>query len=200
MTEAVQSYLQILKERSYRKGRTTCGIDISELVGDFDYSDPRLNAIRFEALVKREVPVLFPNDPFGFHRYQADYPTFTLKSGEVGTNGGRGNITPNYARVISRGFDETEREIRAYRAQASDPEKLRFYDTVLSHFPLMRALIAQYRDAALRTGCTRLADALQRIPQKPAQTFYEACLFLQIIIYFLRCSPHSHLTLGRFDQ
>ena len=200
MTEATQAYLQILKERSYRNRRITCGLDITDLVGDFDYSDPRLNAIRFEALVKREAPVLFPNDPFGFHRYQKDYPSFTLKSGAVGSNGGHGNITPNYARVISRGLDETEREIRAYREQTSDPEKLLFYDSVLSHFPLMRELIAQYRDAALTAGCTRLADALQRIPQGPAQTFYEACLFLQIIVYFLRCAPHSHLTFGRFDQ
>ncbi len=201
MTEAVRKYLNILQDRAYRNARVKCSIDISELVRDLDMSDPRLNTIRFEALVSRELPVLLPDDIFGFHRHQANYPTYTLCDGTKSTTGGRGNITPNYARVIGKGLDATERDIRAYRAKyAHDPEKCLFYDEILKHFSLMRELVDKYREAAERAGCTRLADALTRVPYQPAESFYEACLFMQIIIYFLRCSPHSHLTLGRFDQ
>ena len=201
MTEAVKSYLNILQNRSYRKKRIVSSIDISEAVRGYDMSDPRLNTARFDALVSREIPVLLPDDIFGFHRHQADYPTYTLNDGTKSTTGGRGNITPNYARVIGKGLDATERDIRAHRAKnAADPEKCLFYDEILKHFSLMRALIDQYQETAERAGYTRLADALKRVPYQPAETFYEACLFMQIIIYFLRCSPHSHLTLGRFDQ
>ena len=56
------------------------------------------------------------------------------------------------------------------------------------------------RKAAEAQGRARLADALSRIPRRPAESFYEACLFLHILIFALRCAAHSHLTLGRFDQ
>ncbi len=200
MTERVKQYLAILKKKEYRNLRVGGSEDISPLVEHYDISDPRLNLVRFETMITREIPVLHPNDPFGFYRHQADLPHYTLHSGMKSSDGGHGNITPNYARVIGKGLDATESEIRDYLKQTSEPQKKLFYEVILRHFSLMRDLIEQYRIAAQSAHCHQLADALERIPYLPASNFYEACLFLHILIYFLRCSPHSHLTLGRLDQ
>ncbi|MBE6552716.1 MAG: pyruvate formate-lyase [Ruminococcaceae bacterium] len=200
MTERVKEYLSILKKKEYRKNRMKSELDISPLVEHFSISDPRLNLVRFEQLITREIPVLHPNDMFGFHRHQANLPFYTLHDGSASSLGGHGNITPNYARLIGRGLDATEQEIVEYRKKTDDPQKHIFYDSILAHFTLMRDLIEKYRVAAKERKCERLAKALERIPFLPATDFYEACLFLHILIFFLRCSPHAHLTLGRFDQ
>jgi formate C-acetyltransferase len=53
---------------------------------------------------------------------------------------------------------------------------------------------------ARAVGNTRLCEAMKRVPLYPATSFFEACLAIRAIIYFLRRSGATHLGLGRFDQ
>lgn len=58
----------------------------------------------------------------------------------------------------------------------------------------------KYRVETEKTGNTVLAKALSKVPHKGAETFYEACVFMKLSLFFLRASFASHVTLGRFNQ
>lgn len=199
MTEAVKQYLQILRGKEYRSLRVEGGFDISPLVESYEKKALEIPAIRFREMLKREIPLLFENDRFGFHRYQQKIPSFLLKCGKESWRTAAGNITPNYASIIEKGFDKIQAEIGEY-LKAADDEQTRFYHAVLMHLESINELAERYRGEAEKRGCTVLADALTRIPAQPAVTFYEACLFFTILTYSLRACANQHMTLGRFDQ
>lgn len=199
MTEAVKKYLKILKDKDYRAQRVEGGIDISPLVENYEKHGFEIPIIRFQEMIKREIPILFENDLFGFHRYQKKMPVFVLSNGQESWRVLAGNITPNYARVIGKGFDQIEQEIDGY-LKTADEEQTKFYHAILAHLEAIRDLVEQYRAEAEKQGCTALADALTRIPAQPAVTFYEACVFFTILTYSLRVCGNQHMTIGRFDQ
>ena len=135
----------------------------------------------------KDGPLLFPVDFFGFHLGKPD----KLVPKE-------GNVTPNYARVITQGFDALREELVTAIESTSDPHKIAYGQQMLADLDTCIRVTDEYR-LTVHTN-PRLYHALQRVPHKGATTFYEACLFLTICIYFLRVFQASHLGLGRFDQ
>ena len=134
-----------------------------------------------------EGPILYPVDFFGFHLGKPD----KLIPKE-------GNVTPNYAYIITNGFDALRNELVAAINDATDPEKAAYGKRMLADLDVCIRVSDEYRQTV--SANPRLYSALQRVPHKGATTFYEACLFLNICIYFLRTFQASHLGLGRFDQ
>lgn len=134
-----------------------------------------------------EGPILYPLDYFGFHLGKPD----KLIANE-------GNVTPDYERVITKGFDAIREELVASIDNATDPEKRAYGKRMLADLDECIRITDDYRQTVHSNP--RLYQALQRVPHKGATTFYEACLFLTICIYLLRTFQACHLGLGRFDQ
>lgn len=135
-----------------------------------------------------EVPILYPVDFFGFHMG---------RNASCGTVGG--NVTPNYKRIITKGFDAVREELVA-TVSAADGLKKAYGNEMLQKLDECIAVCDQYRQTVKEKGNMRLYDALLRVPHKGAETFFEACVFMKLCIYFLRVSKADHLGLGRFDQ
>lgn len=197
MTEKVDSYLRFLRKKEYRKNRINTDIDITEKAKS-SVKGMR-DTIVLETMLDGEEPIIFDGDIFGFNRYQKDLPYYYDTDGKKISNG-PGNITPNYARVITGGFDSVLAEIGSFKKQNTDKESAIFYEAMERSIAASLKIADRYRLAALECGNTRLADALSRIPRKGAESFYEACVFFKFLIFTLRCSHATHITIGRFDQ
>lgn len=136
-----------------------------------------------------EAPILYPVDFFGFH---------------IGTNNPcsaiGGNVTPNYKRMITKGFDAVREELVTSISGVGDEQKKAYGNEMLQKLDECIAVCDQYRHTVKNRGNTRLYNALLNVPHKGARTFFEACVFMKLCIYFLRISKAGHLGLGRFDQ
>lgn len=179
MTDKIKALLRMLKSGEYKKNRTDTEVALAGYA----------TADCFKRQAAAEVPLLFQNDSFGFHRSTTQrMPPLT------------GNVTPNYARVITRGFDQTRKEIKASMASAEDAAKRAYGEQMLAYLDICEGISDAYRALALEKGNERLAKALSRLPRKGAESFYEALVFQSLCIYALRLYGVEHLTLGRFDQ
>lgn len=134
-------------------------------------------------------PILYPNEYFGFHFGSAEPH-----------KGGPGNVVPNYGRVISRGFDGVRADIREALRSATTEDQIIYANAMLSELFILEDIADRHREVVRESGNTRLYTALGRVPRNGAQSFFEACLFLQICVFGLRRSGVEHVCLGRFDQ
>ncbi|MBQ8352070.1 MAG: pyruvate formate-lyase [Clostridia bacterium] len=188
MTELVQSFLDYFRTRSYRKVRTTLPpMTFTEVERDRDRY--------FEAVLARiteaETPVLrHTGDIFGFNR------TIAMR---FEWDAYMNNHTPDYAWAIERGFDAILADF-AQKALSADEEGRAFYTAASKSIMIVLDFCERYRLAAEQTGCAKLAKALENVPRKAARNYYEALVFMKILIFSQRASGVQHLTLGRFDQ
>lgn len=198
MTTTVQKYLSILKSKDYRRGRKDIGFDLS-VYQKRNPRDPMLPAEIFALMMDAEEPyILDIDDAFGFHRTIQTPPVWKQTRNDRAEYGAFGNITPNYAAVIARGLDSIRED--AQKRNESVNGGNRFWSAVVLCADEILSLADRYRQAAEEMGNERLAKALSRVPHKGATTYHEACLFLALLLYSLRCANHPHTTLGRFDQ
>jgi len=198
MTEAVKKALNVLRTGEYKKKRIdNRPYDVSEMLQSVP---PRMKRIwMLEDMLRTETPNILDGDIFGFNRSQIEIPGYPRENGKM-TRGSGGNITPNYIRIVNLGLDGLRREIDRYDAEHGDPGKTVFYDGMRRALDATETMAERYRIAAEKSGNTLLAQALLQVPRYPARTFYEACLFLKILTYILRCGGGVHMTFGRFDQ
>lgn len=198
MTATVQKYLSILKSKDYRRGRKDIGFDLS-VYQTRDPRDPMLPAEIFALMMDAEEPyILDTDDAFGFHRTIQTPPVWKQTRNDRAEYGAFGNITPNYAAVIARGLDSIREDAQKRNESVSGGN--RFWSAVVLCADEILSLVDRYRQAAEEMGNECLAKALSRVPHKGATTYHEACLFLALLLYSLRCANHPHTTLGRFDQ
>lgn len=184
MTEKIKALLENLNKREYKKQRMTgVSVDLS------NYEDVYRQADFFREITSIEKPVLFENDSFGFNRYT----DFRLP-------GRSGNVTPNYARVITCGFDKIISDIELAIRETNDEEKMKYGKVMLELINICLEVCEKYKSYAKEKGNTRLYNALLRVPHSGAESLYEALVFMKICIYFLRLYGCVHMTLGRFDQ
>ena len=133
-------------------------------------------------------PILYPVDVFGFH----------IGNNEKFRGDDGGNVTPNYKRIMTEGFDAIRQELVESIEKAVDENKIAYGKLMLEKLDNLLCVCDRYRETVKAND--RLYNALKTVPRKPATSFFEACLFLKICIYFLRISRVAHLGLGRFDQ
>lgn len=136
-----------------------------------------------------DLPAIFPVDYFGFH-YGTPEPSAW----------GRGNVTPDYPRILSLGFSASREQLVSSIAGTSDAAKQEYGRSMLEQLDQCSDVCKRYREKVSRSGHQRLYQALLTVPEKPAETFYEACVFLKLSIYFLRKTSAQHIGLGRLDQ
>ena len=59
---------------------------------------------------------------------------------------------------------------------------------------------SRYAAAARAEGLADIADTLEKVPARPAETLREALQALRMLHYCMWCEGDYHNTLGRFDQ
>lgn len=197
MTEKVSKFLELLRKKEYRKNRIDNDINVTEEV-NANHEGLR-DTIVLERMLEGEAPVILEGDVFGFNRKQSKLPYYYIADGRL-IDSGPGNVTPNYARVISTGYGKLLEDIEKYKKINVDSESAIFYEALERGIRCSIDIAERYRKAAAESGNDRLAEALSRIPIKGAESFYEACVFFKLIVYTLRCTHATHLTIGRFDQ
>ena len=172
MTDKVKLLLNDLKSKSYRRARASCDV-VPET---------------FEERIRKDAPLLFENDDFGFNRGTA-----------VKLNPGPGNVSPNYYAVLNKGFDRIIKNIEVAIQNESDSDKTEYGKAAINKLIACIEKCDEYREYAKSKGNKRLYDALTHIPRKPAENLYEALVFIKLCIYFLRWHGFDHLGFGRFD-
>ncbi|MBE6577844.1 MAG: pyruvate formate-lyase [Ruminococcaceae bacterium] len=191
MTRKVERMLSLLRSGEYKRSRyDNTPTDVSELI--VKEPEELAETVVLETMLSEERPFFVDGDIFGFNRYNKKLPTGS------GLDVAYGNITPNYARIIETGFDSVLEEIE--RNARENSNKTLFYEAIRRDVVAVIDICDRYREAAEREGKERIAEALGHIPKKGARSFYEACLFMKLLIYSQRCVNTSHITLGRFDK
>ncbi len=185
MTDRVILFLNILKRKEYRGSRKT-----------FEYpdipDDRFMNAARsFTQTEKAETPILYKGDIFGFNR--------TVKNPAGSVPWRMNNFTPDYAWAMQNGFSAIRKDLHK-RGEAASSERKAFFLSAAEHIDGIFDLSERYREYAEKNGVKCLADALKNVPANKPENYYEALVFMKIIIYSLRASYVDHATLGRFDQ
>lgn len=184
MTDRVKALFELLKSKEYKKGRRHVeNTDSLNPEGVDDY------AALFKRVLAEEHPIIHKNDRLGFH-FSTDRKIHWLS----------GNVSPNYSRIITDGFDKTAQTIERSIRSCSDKERIAYGEQMLKSLDYALEYAEKYREEAAKTGNTELATALSKIPHSGAETFYEACVFLKLSLFFLRATRTDHVTLGRFDQ
>ena len=130
---------------------------------------------------------------------------------------GDGHLAVNYEKLLKKGLKGIRSEALAAKEKLRcsdyhDLKKLYFYDAILilveasiafahRYGDLAEQLAKECEDAVRRAELLRLAQVCRRVPEHPAESFYEAVQsvwFLQLILQ-IESNGHS-LSFGRFDQ
>ena len=184
MTEKVKRLLGVLKSKEYRKRRSK-----EEIIFSSEYETLEHQEKVFRYVAEKEKPLFYEEDSFGFNRYTA-----------VKVPQRKGNVSPDYIKVIQSGLDKVVSDISESIKNTSDPEREEYGRTMLGLISVCFDIAEKYKKAAEKTGNIRLYNALLKIPHHGAKNLYEALVFLKFCIYSLRLYGANHLTLGRFDQ
>lgn len=185
MTDRVISFLDTLKSKEYRKNRKIA--EYRDVPGDRFMKSARL----FIQTEKAETPILYKGDIFGFNRTVANL------AGDVQWR--MNNFTPDYAWAMQNGFSDIRKAL--YKSgEVAFSERKGFFLSAADHIDGIFDLTERYQAYAEENGVNCLADALKNVPANKPKNYYEALVFMKIIIYSLRASHVDHITLGRFDQ
>ena len=196
MTERIRQLLEQLLSKEYRGRRSDKEVDVSDIAASAE-SYMRRNSMRLARLLDEETPFLLANDTIGFNRTIRNVPSCSNERDIPYWP--TGNTTPDYPYVLTRGIGGVLADIAAYKAKTDDAKKLDFYESCELALQAVLRLAARYREAA-KEASPALYEALCTVPERPAKTLHEACVFLKIVCFALRLNYTFHVTLGRFDQ
>jgi len=184
MTDRIKFKLDEFRAREYRKLRRH--IEPWEMGKGATIQ----NALdTFAPAIACDDPIILENDFFGFN-FGVDYK-FPPRTG---------NVTPDYPGIMALGMDGVKDQLRASMSKTNDPEKLEFGNAAIKLIDDFLAVADRHREKAKQCGNERLYNALCKVPRKPAETFYEACVFMKFCTYSLRRTYVHLMGLGRFDQ
>lgn len=189
MTKNVEARLSLLKGCEHRKKRIYAPLE-PQKYESLTKLDCRVAF--FEDMAEREIPNFIGDDLFGFNQSHVIKPVvlpFDIS----------GNLTPDYEGFLAEGFSGMRKRI-AETSKGADVEGRKFHLAVTRMLNVAESLAEKYRTAAEKSGNSRLADALSRIPAHGARNYYDALVGLKFISFILRLNWSSHVTLGRFDK
>ena len=184
MTERVEKLLKLFKSKEYRKQRRHAEV---KDYGQIKSAKQMIDC--FEEFVSEETPVLIEGDRMGFyHSTDRKLPGYA------------GNVTPDYGKVMACGFDKILEDIEYSMKNTDDADKTEYGRQMKRAIEIVLDVSDKHRELAKKAGNHELYNALLKVPHKGAESFYEACVFMKIIIFFLRLEFMCHITLGRFDR
>ncbi len=179
MTDNVKNFLQFHLKKDYHKNRFTA-----------DYpEDVKLNSEEFLRLFyEREKPIIYPYDIFGFNRTVQNLATDKMCMT---------NFIADFGWALKNGFGKIREELIALSATSVNKD---FYNHAIASIDLTLDFANKYREEAKKQNNQLLESALEVVPFNPPTDYYQALVFMKILIFSMRASGTDHLTLGRFDQ
>ena len=203
MTERIKKLITELKSKEYTKERIA-----DELVIKKTDSDEINAAMQLKATLEREEPFYVSRDRIGFYRKYKKSADFINTDNEFTSDFNKekkarpfatsGNVVPNYKRVITDGFDKILATLNSKEAVTQKEKE--FKEAATLSLEAISDYCKEMRVQAEKKGNSDLAKVLLKIPSKGAETYYEALVFLKILVFALRCNNIGHMPLGRFDQ
>lgn len=186
-------YYDYILSGAHKAYRTAVTDDLAPLYASEGLSPIERITRRFTLLCDRQVPHILPGQQIVFMRTTANAPSLFTEAewAEIsGTHfihelGYMSNVTPDYARILSRGLLSVREEANEYGRREIDA--------------LLR-LSDRYRDEAVRVGRDDVAEILTQIPRYPARNLREALQFFRILHYAIWLEGTYHVTCGRFDK
>ena len=187
-------YITSGEQKKYRRPAFD-GRDIAaEFSAEFLPPEERMTR-RFEALCANEEAHIFDGQKIVFMRTSSDFPdvftpdewTEIKKTHFIHELGYTSNVTPDYKRVISRGFCEILADERTNEYEKREINAL-------------MSVVEKYRAEAERIGRDDVYEVLSRVPWEAPRTFREALQFFRIVHYALWLEGTYHVTCGRFDK
>jgi len=196
MTERIKELLEILKSGSYKSRRSSREI---VLTPEEEALSPFMkDAILLKTTLEAEEPHLLKGDRIGFNRSNiTGYSGFSQYDLEY--RWALGNIVPDYEKFLNHGMDSVKEEIKM-RLTTCSQDQQEFLEAALLCVDSVLSFTDRYCAAAQTAGADALHSCLCRVPRQGASTLLEACVFLKLIIFTLRCNYCTHITLGRFDK
>ena len=130
---------------------------------------------------------------------------------------GVGHINVDYAKVIYKGLESVIDEARTaisklYIGDGDYLSRKQFLEAVIEscegviayahrYAALARKEAAETYDTTRKAELIKIAENCERVPAKPARSFYEACQAFWFIQQLLQCESSGHsISPGRFDQ
>jgi formate C-acetyltransferase len=111
------------------------------------------------------------------------------------------NICADWGMVLSQGLLARRAAAEATRARlVGDQEAEIFLDAAVETIDAVLELAGRYAAVARALGRHDVAEALQRVPAHPAESFHQALQSLRLCHAVLWLSGHYHCGLGRLDQ
>lgn len=181
---------------------------LSEKLAAAGLSDMRRSVERLRYVLEKEKPVVFPNERIALLRTVRTIPEIHTKAEDDALRAEHAflekgrvfNMCPDYASLMQDGLDGRSEKLRTALLSAENDEQREFLEAMLDVIDIVKAFAERYREEAIRTGNTEVAELLSRVPAKPPRTFLEALACLRILHYCLWCNGNYHNTLGRIDQ
>lgn len=211
MTEYIENLLErfvVQKEQKKYRQSTTDSYAEAEKYNKEKLSDVERSLKRMEYMLENEIPVVYPDEKIALIRTVPAIPEIFTKEewrqiGEthyIHEQGKVCNISPDYARVLEKGFDAVKKEIREQMLKRDAGNESQYLQTLLEILTLIESFAERYRMEAVRVGNYEVAETFQNIPANRPANLKEALQFLRLLHYCLWCGFNYHNTLGRFDQ
>ena len=190
-----QTLYELVRERKHSSVRREPVPAVAETYSALGLDARERMTRRFEMLCALETPVILdPSEMIVYTRTVPNLPDiFTetewadiRKDHFIHELGYISNLSPDYARLLSKGLD-------AAIAECTDAHSVRAMKAV-------EGLAERYRVYAASVGREDVAEVLSQVPAKPARTLREALQFFRIIHFSLWLEGSYHNTTGRFDR
>lgn len=174
-------------------------------------SDVERSARRLIYVLRKEQPVIFPDERIAFTRTVQTIPEiFTETEMEalkkdhwIHEKGDICNINVDYTRLLYTGFRAKKEELRKRQQDflnQKNQKKARYIERQIDILDSVSELAERYRREALKEKNQIVADTLARVPQEPPRTFLEALQMFRVLHFTMWCGRNYHNTVGRFDQ
>ncbi len=164
-------------------------------------------AERFKALLALQDTVFIPGEMFIPTRTTVcDPDILTEKDPEIAEKakthecGWLSNIAPDYGKIISRGLLSVREDIVKAAKSTCDSEKKEYADSLLTVIDAIVGFADRYKAAARAAGENEIADILENVPKRGAESYREALQMFRLIHFCLWLEGDYHVTVGRFDQ
>lgn len=196
----LKAYLLEKKHHALRKGDV---VDPS-LFRRTGAADHTRTALRLQALLAAETPVLLPGERIALTR-TVSAPGMIYDENEwaaikarhyIHELGNVSNLSPDYGRLIGEGLLCQLEKID----KLETPEKREYYESMRLSIRAALDLFARYAAYARAEGRGDIARTFEKVPAHPAESFPEALQSLRALHYVMWCEGDYHNTLGRFDQ
>ena len=179
--------------RNYRKGM----IPAETIAGFYHTMSPYQAAVNaLKMILQQETPVIIEGEHFHFTRTLAGKAIPPADAGRRVEN-----LTPDWEILLRDGINGRLEVIRKkLETPDLEPESIEFLRASGEMLSAVCDFAGKYADAAERSGNTRAAGLLRKVPAMPPENMHEALQSIYFVFSMLHLTGCTLLGFGRMDQ